>query len=78
MSRASTFASMAQQLGISIGVACAAVTLNLSMHWRGDTVVNSTDLFWGFMVIGLITALSCLSFARLSYDAIASLQSKPQ
>lgn len=78
MSRASTFASMAQQLGISIGVACAAVTLNLSMHWRGDTVVNSTDLFWGFMVIGLITALSCLSFARLSYDAGASLQSKPQ
>lgn len=74
MSRASTFASMAQQLGISIGVACAAVTLNLSMHWRGDTTVNSTDLFWGFIVIGLITALSSLSFLPLSHDAGASLQ----
>ncbi len=74
MSRASTFASMAQQLGISIGVACAAVTLNLSMHWRGDTAVNTTDLFWGFMVIGILTAVSSLSFLRLKADAGASLQ----
>lgn len=74
MSRASTFASMAQQLGISIGVACAAVTLNLSMHWRGGTAVTTTDLFWGFMVIGLVTALSSLSFLRLHGNDGDSLQ----
>src|SRR5690606_18487365 len=39
MSRASSFAAMAQQLAISLGVAFAAVAMNLSMAWR-----NASDL----------------------------------
>ncbi len=69
MSRASSFASMAQQLGISLGVACAAVTLNLSMTWRGGTQLALVDIIWGFVVIGLITAASGISFSRLPADA---------
>lgn len=69
MSRASSFAAMAQQLGISLGVACAAVTLNLSMSWRGGSELTLIDIIWGFMVIGLITAASAISFSRLPADA---------
>ena len=73
MSRASSFSAMAQQLGISLGVATAAVTMNLSMHWRGDSDLALIDVIWGFIVIGAITALSVLSFARLPANAGAGL-----
>ncbi|GAB2885915.1 DHA2 family efflux MFS transporter permease subunit [Paralcaligenes ginsengisoli] len=69
MSRASSFAAMAQQLGISLGVGCAAVTLNLSMGWRGATHLDLIDIIWGFVVIGVLTALSFFSFRRLSPNA---------
>ncbi|WP_353150275.1 DHA2 family efflux MFS transporter permease subunit [Pollutimonas bauzanensis] len=69
MSRASSFAAMAQQLGISLGVACAAVTLNLSMSLRGGSELALVDIIWGFVAIGLITAASAISFSRLPVDA---------
>ena len=74
MSRASSFASMAQQLGISLGVACAAITLNISMHIHQRTEVAPDDLSWGFIIIGILTALSAFSFKRLQPDAGAALQ----
>lgn len=74
MSRASSFAAMAQQLGISLGVACAAITLNISMAWRQGTNVTADDLFWGFIVIGGLTAISSLSFKRLPLEAGSALQ----
>lgn len=74
MSRASSFAAMAQQLGISLGVACAAITLNVSMAWRQGTNVTADDLFWGFIVIGGLTAISSLSFKRLPLEAGSALQ----
>lgn len=76
MSRASSFSAMAQQLGISLGVAAAAVTMNLSMHWRGGTEAALIDVIWGFIVIGVITALSALSFMRLPANAGAELKAK--
>ncbi len=69
MARASSFAAMAQQLGISLGVACAAVTMNLSMQWRGASELALADIVWGFIVIGLITAASAISFSRLPATA---------
>src|SRR5690606_26881209 len=69
MARASSFAAMAQQLGISLGVACAAVTMNLSMQWRGATEWALAHIVWGFLVIGLITAASAISFSRLPATA---------
>lgn len=76
MSRASSFAAMAQQLGISLGVACAAITLNISMHIHDRINVEADDLFWGFIVIGILTALSALSFLRLSKDAGENLNNR--
>uniref|UniRef100_UPI00333FFAD0 DHA2 family efflux MFS transporter permease subunit n=1 Tax=Castellaniella defragrans TaxID=75697 RepID=UPI00333FFAD0 len=76
MSRASSFAAMAQQLGISLGVACAAVTLNLSMAWRGGDALALTDVVWGFAVTALIVAASALSFTRLPAYAGRDLQGR--
>jgi len=73
MSRASSFSAMAQQLGISLGVAVAAVTMNLSMHWRGGHELALIDVIWGFIMIGGITAASSLSFLRLPANAGAAL-----
>jgi EmrB/QacA subfamily drug resistance transporter len=74
MSRASSFSAMAQQLGISVGVACAAVTLNLSMTWRGGSELALVDIMWGFIVIGLITVSSVFSFVKLDPEAGANLR----
>ncbi len=77
MSRASSFAAMAQQLGISLGVACAAITLNISMQFYDHSDVQQTDLFWGFIVIGVLTALSIFSFRRLPAN-VASAATAPE
>ncbi|EJC62945.1 DHA2 family efflux MFS transporter permease subunit [Alcaligenes ammonioxydans] len=78
MSQASSFAAMAQQLAISLGVACAAVTLNISMALRGASSVQTQDTIWAFLILGAITALSSLSFARLSPTDGDSLQQAPR
>lgn len=74
MSRASSFAAMAQQLGITLGVGVAAVTLNLSMTVRGSTTLDVNDVAVGFVVIGILTAASSLAFRRLAHDAGAQLK----
>ena len=76
MSRASSFSAMAQQLGISLGVGVAAVTLNLSMSARGATTLATSDVALGFVVIGVFAALSSLSFAGLAPDAGAQLNTR--
>jgi len=76
MSRASSFSAMAQQLGISLGVGVAAVTLNLSMSARGATTLATSDVALGFVVIGVFAALSSLSFASLAPDAGAQLNTR--
>jgi len=76
MSRASSFSAMAQQLGISLGVATAAVTMNLSMYGRGGTDLALIDVIWGFIVIGALTAASAFSFMRLPAHAGSQLKKR--
>src|SRR5690606_829680 len=76
MSRASTFAAMAQQVGISFGVGVAAVTLNLSMAVRGVNQLGSFDVGAGFIVVGLLVSLSALSFMRLDPHAGAEVSGR--
>ena len=77
MSRASSFAAMAQQLGISLGVV-AAVTLNVSMTLRGAETLAIRDVVAGFIVIGLMCAASVFSFRRLEPLAGAHLNGAKQ
>ncbi|WP_368644438.1 DHA2 family efflux MFS transporter permease subunit [Castellaniella ginsengisoli] len=76
MSRASSFAATAQQLGISLGVACAAMTLNFSMALRGGIAPDRIDVMWGFAIIALTVAASALSFARLPARAGHALRTR--
>lgn len=73
MSRASSLSSMAQQVGISLGVGIAAVSLNLSMMARGSDTLIPSDVGIGFVVIGALVALSTLSFRRLQPSAGAEV-----
>lgn len=76
MSKASTFAAMAQQLGVSLGVGCAALAMNLSMNARGAGSLIQTDVAWGFITLGGFCALSFFSFLRLPANAAAQLQNR--
>ena len=76
MSRASSFAAMAQQLGISLGVGVAAETLSLSMAWRGSDTLIAADVMFGFIVIGSLCALASLAFWKLSPNAGESLRQR--
>jgi MFS family permease len=78
MSRASSFASMGQQLGISLGVGVAAETLSISMAVRDSQTLIPQDVLVGFLVIGTLCSLAALSFWRLSSTAGASLRNKAQ
>ena len=76
MSRASSFAAMAQQLGVSLGVACAAVTMNLSISLRGGIEADRIDVMWGFAVVSFMAAASVLSFRRLPAHAGNQLRNR--
>ena len=69
MSGASSFASMMQHLGISLGVGVAALTLHLSMTLRDGSALTVNDVAAGFMIIGLLCAVSVFYFMHLAPTA---------
>jgi len=48
------------------------------MAWRGGQELTLVDIIWGFVVIGLVTAASALSFARLDPRAGDHLHTNKQ
>lgn len=72
MSRATSFASMAQQLSITVGVAVGAMTLHLTQTVAGAEL-GPADFAPAFLVVAALAALSALIFLRLSADAGAEL-----
>ena len=77
MSGASTLSSMAQQLFLSFGVTVAALTLHLSLAWRGATELRAGDFAVSFIVIGLISLGSTLFFIPLAHHAGAEVSGHP-
>jgi len=73
MSGASTLASMAQQLFLSLGVTIAALTLHVSLALRSATQLDSNDFAIGFVVVGLISMGSILFFLPLAHHAGAEV-----
>jgi EmrB/QacA subfamily drug resistance transporter len=69
MSRATSLASVAQQLSLSIGVSFAALALETSMAARGADALSASDFPLAFLMVGLVSAASVLLFWRLSADA---------
>jgi hypothetical protein len=73
MSRATSIASMAQQLALSLGVGTGAMLLHIILTERGGTGLVAQDFAPAFWIVGLISLASVLLFARLAPAAGADL-----
>lgn len=73
MSRATSFASVAQQLSISTGVAVGAGVIELSQISHGDPVLRLQDFGLAFFVVAAISAASVLVFCRLKPESGAAM-----
>jgi EmrB/QacA subfamily drug resistance transporter len=76
MSRATSFASVAQQLSLSAGVAIGALVLEVERMGRPDSSVVAGDFPLAFLLVAAIAAGSALIFARLPKEAGASLSAR--
>jgi MFS family permease len=76
MSRATSFASVAQQLSLSAGVAVGALVLELERMSRHTSNVQAPDFIAAFILVAAIAATSALIFAALPHAAGASLSSR--
>ncbi|OYW35378.1 MAG: MFS transporter, partial [Azorhizobium sp. 12-66-6] len=73
MSRATSFASVAQQISISMGVAVAGLVLEVMRGMRGSETLILSDFTPAFLIVAAISALSVFSFLRLPKDAGAEM-----
>jgi MFS family permease len=69
----STLSSMLQQLSVALGVAAAAILLNLSQSIRGGTHLALADFRFAFVVVGFAALLASALFLRLAPDAGAEV-----
>ena len=73
MSKATSFASVSQQLSMSAGVAVGALVLELQRMGRESHEVLASDFPLAFLIVGACAASSALIFLRLPKDAGSSL-----
>jgi EmrB/QacA subfamily drug resistance transporter len=76
MSRATSFASVAQQMSGAVGVAAAAASVEALRFAFGDAQLVSRDMTISFAVVALITLSSVAIFARLKPDAGAEVSGR--
>src|SRR5208283_1483339 len=76
MSRATSFASVSQQMSGALGVAVAAVCIQIIQIGFGDQTLTARDLSIAFVLVAIVSSLSVVIFARLKPDAGASLAAK--
>jgi hypothetical protein len=76
MSRATSFASMAQQLSLSVGVGTGALLLHVTVTLRGAAVPGAVDFAPAFLVVGAVAALSALVYLPLPPDAGAEISGR--
>ncbi|MBI1200794.1 MAG: MFS transporter [Phenylobacterium sp.] len=69
MSKAATTASMVQQLVQSIGIGLSATLLHTLMVMQGQTRLTAETVTPAFVIVGLVTMISMIWFARLPADA---------
>jgi EmrB/QacA subfamily drug resistance transporter len=76
MSHATTLATMAQQLSLSLGVAFGAALLSLTSWVHGENVntLHARDFSPAFIAIGCMTLMSLWFFRRLDASAGAELK----
>lgn len=73
MSRATSFASVSQQMSGAVGVAVAAASVETLQFAFGDVTLQARDMTASFGVVALVTLSSVAIFARLRRDAGAEV-----
>jgi hypothetical protein len=76
MSGASSLASMAQQLFLSLGVALAALLLHLSLWMHGASRLTTGDFSLPFVITGGLAMLSSFLFLSMEHHAGAELSGR--
>ncbi|MGI8725869.1 MAG: DHA2 family efflux MFS transporter permease subunit [Methyloceanibacter sp.] len=76
MSRATSFASVAQQLSLSAGVAIGALVLEFERMGRDHATVVAGDFPAAFVIVACLAASSALIFLQLPKGAGASLAAR--
>jgi EmrB/QacA subfamily drug resistance transporter len=76
MSRATSFASVSQQMSGAIGVAVAAICVEAIQVGFGDTDLMARDLSLAFVLVAIISSLSVFIFAQLKPDAGAAVSGR--
>ena len=76
MGRATSLASTAQQVSLSLGVGVAALIMHTSLVWRGGTALAAQDVSVAFLVVGLISLGSLPWFLRLDRQAGAEVSGR--
>src|SRR5262245_31196806 len=71
--RATSLASVAQQLALSTGVAVGALAVDLTMQFRHSPAITADDFAPAFILVATISASAAPIFWRLSPDAGAEL-----
>jgi len=76
MSRATSFASVSQQMSGAVGVAVAAICVELIQFSFGDTELMARDLSLAFVLVAIVSSLSVFVFAQLNPDAGAAVSGR--
>ena len=77
MSHATSLAAVGQQLSLSVGVTLGAGVLELTRARHGvGSALEVGDFAPAFLIVGLVSAMSFLFFARLSPDAGAEISGR--
>jgi predicted MFS family arabinose efflux permease len=76
MSRATSFASVGQQLSLSIGVGLGALILHIVVALRGAEGAMARDFAPAFLIVAAISASAALVFWRLPADAGAEVSGR--
>ncbi|HEY5203342.1 MAG TPA: DHA2 family efflux MFS transporter permease subunit [Roseiarcus sp.] len=76
MSRATSFASVSQQMSGAVGIAVAAICVQLIQVGFGDSELGARDLSLAFVLVAIVSSLSVFIFARLKPDAGAAVSGR--
>jgi hypothetical protein len=78
MSRATTLASVGQQLSLTLGVGLGALLLHATLLWTGNTELGPHDFAPAFFAIAAISSTSLFFFLPLPRNAGAEISGRTE
>ncbi len=76
MSRASSLASMFQQVAQSLGVGLAAVLIHYTVAWRHSAALTAADITPAFAIVAALSLLALIFYIPLPRNAGAEVSGR--